>query len=67
MRVGDLVRFTEHDYDRQTKVGLLLRYDKLLKVAEIMCGERLYYVPGRLVEVSQRGFKNHRIYTTDEN
>lgn len=67
MRVGDLVRFTEHDYDRQTKVGLLLRYDKVLKVAEILCGDRLYYAPGRLVEVNQRGFKNRKLLSTDEN
>ena len=67
MRVGDLVRFTEHDYDQQTKVGLLLRYDKVLKVAEIMCGERIYYAPGRLVEVSQRGWKNQKLFIVDEN
>ena len=54
MRVGDLVRFQEYDYD-SVKVGLLLRYDKFTKVAEILCGERVYYAPGRLVETSQRG------------
>jgi len=57
MRVGDLVRFREHDHDYPTKVGLLIRYDKVLKVAEILCGEHLYYAPGRLVEVSQRGMR----------
>ena len=56
MRVGDLVRFREHDND-QIKVGLLVRYDKLIKVAEIMCGEHIYYAPGRLVEVSLRGVR----------
>jgi len=56
MRVGDLVRFREHDY-AQVKTGLLVRYDKVLKVAEILCGENLFYAPGRLVEVSHRGFK----------
>jgi len=57
MRVGDLVRFREHDNDYPTKTGLLVRYDKVLKVAEIICGDRLYYAPGRLVEVSHRGQK----------
>ena len=57
MRVGDLVRFREHDNDYPTKMGLLVRYDKVLKVAEIICGDRLYYAPGRLVEVSHRGQK----------
>lgn len=54
MRVGDLVRFREYDYD-DVKLGLLVRYDKVLKVAEIVCGDRLYYAPGRLVEVNTRG------------
>ena len=56
MRVGDLVRFQEYDFD-PVKIGLLVLYDKLLKVAEILCGERMYYAPGRLVETYQRGKK----------
>jgi hypothetical protein len=56
MRVGDLVRFKEHDHDEE-KVGLLLRYDKILKVAEIMSGDRLYYAPGRLVSTKYRGLR----------
>ena len=54
MRVGDLVRFREHD-NAETRVGLLLRYDRVMKVAEIQCGEYIFYAPGRLVEVSHRG------------
>ncbi len=56
MRVGDLVRFREHDND-EVKVGLLLRYDKYLSIAEIMCDDRLYYAPGRLVETGHRGYR----------
>jgi hypothetical protein len=56
MRVGDLVRFREHESD-ELKVGLLVRYDKFIKVAEIMKDGRLYYVPGRLVDVYMRGLK----------
>lgn len=56
MRAGDLVRFREHERD-YTKVGLLVRYDKFIKVAEIMYNGRLYYAPGRLVEVNNRGFR----------
>jgi hypothetical protein len=56
MRAGDLVRFRIYDYD-VVKLGLLVRYDKVLKVAEIMVGDRLYYAPGRLVEVNNRGLR----------
>ena len=57
MRVGDLVRFREHDHQTDYKVGLLLRYDTFTKVAEIMVEEHIYYAPGRLVRVHQRGKK----------
>jgi hypothetical protein len=57
MRVGDLVRFKEHENEVDFKVGLLVRYDKFIKVAEIMEDDRLYYVPARLVEVYKRGLK----------
>jgi hypothetical protein len=57
MRVGDLVRFKTNDRELDWKVGLLLRYDKFIKVAEILKDDRLYYAPGRLVNVYQRGYK----------
>lgn len=57
MRVGDLVRFKEHEGQKEFKVGLLLRYDKFIKIAEIMKDGRLYYAPGRLVNVYMRGLK----------
>ena len=56
MRAGDLVRFQEHDH-APVRLGLLLRYDKLIKVAEIQCDEYIFYAPGRLVEVSHRGYR----------
>ncbi len=57
MRVGDLVRFKTHDLETEWQIGLLIRYDKFIKVAEIMKDGRLYYVPGRLVNVYMRGLK----------
>ncbi len=57
MRVGDLVRFKVTEYEDQWKIGLLIRYDKFLKIGEILCGDRTYYAPGRLIEVHQRGLK----------
>lgn len=57
MRVGDLVRFKEHEGQKEFKVGLLLRYDKFIKIAEIIKDGRLYYAPGRLVNVYLRGLK----------
>jgi|TARA_R110000824_G_scaffold8888_3_gene40311 hypothetical protein len=57
MRVGDLVRFKTNDLELDWKVGLLLRYDKFTKVAEILKDDHLYYAPGRLVNVHQRGYK----------
>lgn len=57
MRAGDLVRFKTHDSEDAFRVGLLLRYDKLLKIAEILKDDNLFYAPGRLVEIYQRGLK----------
>ena len=57
MRVGDLVRFRENDRQREFLVGLLVRYDSFMKVGEVMVGDRIYYAPGRLIEVYQRGRK----------
>jgi len=54
MRVGDLVRFKSHDHD-EWRLGLLVRYDKILKVAEIIVEDMLFYAPGRLVQTHQRG------------
>ena len=57
MRLGDLVRFKTNDNEEKWMIGLLLRYDKFTKVAEILQGQHLYYAPGRLVETHQRGKK----------
>ena len=57
MRVGDLVRFKTHDGDSHWTVGLLIRYDKLIKIGEIQVGDHLHYAPGRLIETHQRGKK----------
>ena len=55
MRVADLVRFRTHDNQVEWMTGLLVRYDKFIKVAEVLVGEHIYYAPGRLVETKQRG------------
>jgi hypothetical protein len=57
MRVGDLVRFKTHDAEDRWTVGLLIRYDKHIKIGEIQVGENLHYAPGRLIETHQRGKK----------
>jgi hypothetical protein len=57
MRVGDLVRFKSHEGESTWRIGLLLRYDRFIKIAEIMHQDNLYYAPGRLVEVHRRGLK----------
>lgn len=57
MRVGDLVRFKSNEFEQNWRVGLLLRYDKFMKVGEIMCGEHIFYAPGNLIETHQRGKK----------
>jgi len=57
MRVGDLVRFKSHEGEAEWRVGLLLRYDRFIKIAEILYQDNLFYAPGRLVEVHRRGIK----------
>ena len=57
MRVGDLVRFKINEFDHEWKVGLLVRYDKFMKVGEIICGDQIFYAPGKFIETHQRGKK----------
>ena len=55
MRAGDLVRFKAHE-QAEWSSGLLLRYDKYLKIGEILVpGAGIFYAPGSLMEVMQRG------------
>jgi len=57
MRVGDLVRFKIHEYEKSWKIGLLIRYDRFMKIGEIMVDDQVFYVPGRFIETHQRGMK----------
>ncbi len=57
MRAGDLVRFKVTDDQKEFLVGLLVRYDKFIKIGEIISDGRLYYAPGRLMNVLHRGKK----------
>lgn len=54
MRAGDLVRFREWDHGAE-QIGLLLRYDKFMKIGEVLKDERIYYIAGRHLEVHARG------------
>ena len=56
MRVGDLVKFRETEYDKE-QIGLLLRYDKFLKIGEVMKDGRIFYIAGRFLNVYSRGLK----------
>ena len=56
MRAGDLVRFRENDH-AEWQGGLLLRYDKFIKIGEVLKDDRIFYAPGRLIEVFKRGKK----------
>ncbi len=47
-------RITEHEAEQ---IGLLLRYDKFLKIGEVLKDDRIYYVPGRFLDVHRRGQK----------
>ncbi len=55
MRVGDIVRFKVHEYEESWKIGLLIRYDKFLKIGEVMVDGQIFYAPGRFIETYQRG------------
>lgn len=57
MRVGDLVRFKPHDNQPDWLIGLLIRYDKFIKIAEIESNGQIHYAPARLVQTHQRGRK----------
>ena len=57
MRVEDLARFKSNEFEQSWNVGLLLRYDKFMKVGEILCGEDIFYAPGKFIETHQRGQK----------
>ena len=57
MRGGDLVRFKANDVEQHWQVGLLIRYDKYIKIGEIQIGDNIYYAPGRLIETYRRGKK----------
>jgi hypothetical protein len=57
MRVGDLVRFKASDVEKHWQVGLLIRYDKYIKIGEIQIGDAVYYAPGRLIQTYRRGKK----------
>lgn len=48
-QTGELVRFRQSELDREWKVGLVVRFDRFLRVVEVLVDGDLYYVPQRLV------------------
>ncbi len=50
MKPGDVVMFKTSDREEQWTVGLLLRLDNFLGVAEVLVGEDVHYAPKRLLK-----------------
>ena len=56
MEAGKIVIFKTHDGQEHWETGLLLRYDKFLRVGEILKDEFVFYAPLRLMkQTSQEG------------
>ena len=49
MQAGQLVKFKSFDGQATWHVGLVMKYDKFLQIAEILVGDILYYAPRRLI------------------
>jgi hypothetical protein len=49
MQPGQLVKFKSCDSQTTWEVGLVMKYDKFLHIAEILAGDVLYYAPRRLI------------------
>ena len=47
---GELVRFKTSELDQEWKIGLVVRFDRFLRVAEVLVAGDLYYAPQRLVK-----------------
>ena len=50
IQTGELIRFKTSEQDLHWKVGLVVRFDRFLRVAEVLVEGQLYYAPQRLVK-----------------
>jgi len=49
IQTGELIRFKTSEHDLEWKVGLVVRFDRFLRVAEVLEDGELHYAPQRLV------------------
>jgi hypothetical protein len=50
IQTGELIRFKTSEQDLEWKVGLVVKFDKFLRVVEVLVDGDLYYAPQRLVK-----------------
>ena len=48
-QAGQLVRFKVSELDKDWKIGLVVKFDRFLRVAEVLVNGDLYYAPLRLI------------------
>jgi hypothetical protein len=56
-QAGQLVRFKSSEFDREWKVGLIVKYDRFLGIAEVLVDGELHYAPRRLVKPCEADIK----------
>lgn len=55
MEAGKIVMFKTLDGQEDWQTGLLLRYDKFLRVGEVLKDEIIFYIPRRLLSQADEG------------
>ena len=49
VHTGELIRFKTSESDLEWKVGLVIKFDRFLKIAEVLVDGELHYAPERLL------------------
>lgn len=49
IQTGELVRFKTSENDLEWKVGLVVKFDRFLRIAEVLVEGELHYAPERLL------------------
>jgi len=49
IHTGELIRFKTSERDLEWKVGLVVKFDGFLKIAEVLVDGELHYAPERLL------------------
>ena len=49
IQAGELVKFKTSEFDSEWKIGLVIKFDKFLRVAEILVDDESHFAPERLV------------------